>query len=134
MHRLIFAASIFSLSACAAPPPAKVWVRTDGKVVTGNPALEQQSQLDKTVCRGESEKAGLAAGTNYYGGIITHAAEEGRRNQSTSAVFEGCMATKGYVLADAAEAQSLSDSLGATARERQKLTAPSTSAAAVSSR
>jgi hypothetical protein len=129
MRKIIAFALTIGLCACASTqPPPKVLIRTDGRIVTGNPALEQQETLDKTVCNGEAQKASLSAGTNYYGSLLVHSIEEGRRDQAASGVFEGCMASKGYVLANAADAQSVSDSLAATVRERQKLASPTSSA------
>lgn len=131
MRKTIAAVLAIGLVGCASPPPPKVWVRTDGKIMTGNPALEQQAALDKTMCNGEAQKASLSAGTNYYGSLLVHSVEENRRDQAAGGVFEGCMASKGYVATTADNAQALSDSLAATARERQKLAGPAGSSAVV---
>lgn len=98
-----------------------LWVRTDGRSGSGNPALEQQIAVDKTVCNGESQKANLSAGTNPYGGIVAHAVEESRRQSAAGSVFEGCMATKGYVLVPADKAQSTAEAFAVTNKEREKL-------------
>lgn len=118
---LALACTVLGLSSCASPPPPRVLIRTDGQHVTGNAALEQQVLIDKTVCGGDAQKADLSAGTNYYGGIIAHSIEENRRGQAAVGVFEGCMASKGYVMAPADQAQAMLDSFAATARERQRL-------------
>ena len=132
--KLVLVCTVLGLSSCASPPPPKILIRTDGQHVTGNAALEQQVIIDKTVCGGDAQKADLSAGTNYYGGIIAHSIENNRRTQEAIGVFEGCMASKGYVMAPADQAQAMSDSFAATARERQKLTAPAPTPATVSSR
>jgi hypothetical protein len=47
------------VSGCAAQPNI-VWLRTDGQRMTGNAALSQQLDVDKTVCQGEGQKANMS--------------------------------------------------------------------------
>jgi hypothetical protein len=110
-----------AVSACATPKPL-VWLKTDGQYVAGSPALETQFSIDRTACDGEAQKANLSAGTNYMGGAFARAIEEGRRNQAAERVLDGCMAGKGYVHVEAAQADSIAANLAATQRERQRLT------------
>jgi hypothetical protein len=101
-----------ALSGCATPVPMLL-VRTDGQHITGNAALTQQMELDKTICRGEAEKAGLSAGTNYYGGVAA-IGEEIRRDRSTNTVAEGCLAQRGYAWVPASQAVQISEAYAAT--------------------
>lgn len=110
------------LAGCAAPPPPKVWVRTDGQSTKENPALMQQFELDKTICLGEAQKANLSAGTNYYGGFAG-VAEQMRRNEATVSVAQGCMAQRGYALVEQDRALEVSASFAATEAQRKKAAA-----------
>jgi hypothetical protein len=99
-----------SVAGCATQPPVQMtWIRTDGKNMKGDPVLVQQFEVDRSVCVGDTSKAGLAGlnpVTPYkadYSGAV--AAE--RTNLSAN-VMRGCMAEKGYVFVreDEAEARS----------------------------
>lgn len=67
---------------------AGYWHRaSDGLRVDAQPELLTQFQLDKTYCEGEMAKANLATGA---GAIM--------QTTSLQAVFNGCMAGKGYII------------------------------------
>src|SRR5215207_15300 len=71
MHKLVFVAAAASvlLSACqTTQTPKPVWLRADGQSVRGNSALEQQGQLDRTICKGETQKAAVGMAPIYYSG------------------------------------------------------------------
>lgn len=72
------------LVGCASP---KNYVRVDGKAIPGNPQLEQQRTVDRTICEGEKEKTMLVARNNDSFGAQARASD----------VLDGCMAQKGYL-------------------------------------
>lgn len=76
--------SLTLLSACAAQKPLG-WLRIDGRTV--NP---QQFEVDRTICRGETQKAGLAAPRAEGLGQVW------QQQDAMSEVFIGCMAQRGY--------------------------------------
>lgn len=85
-------ATVLLLGACAYQQSPPRWVRTDGKPIGGDQALELQFEVDTTVCRGETQKANL---TGFpAGGIVSSY----RRGEAVGEVFNGCMAQHGYVL------------------------------------
>jgi hypothetical protein len=97
------------LVGCAAPPPPMIWVRIDGQRGAGNPALEQQFELAKTVCIGEMQKAGLSGVTLVGGNIFDQVIAANQRNAAQGDVLKGCMAQQGYVLVPADQASIRSD-------------------------
>jgi hypothetical protein len=80
-----------------AQQPKTVWLRTDGRVAANDPVMSRQFEVDRTVCSGDTGKAGLTAlnpGTSdRYNGAV--AVERGALSNN---VMRGCMAEKGYVL------------------------------------
>lgn len=109
---------LLSLAGCATPPPPKLWVRTDGQQARGNIALEQEFELAKKICAGEAGKATMSAGSNYHRSVLSYGLEEQKRSVATSAVVDGCMAEKGYVLTDADNAASLSETYAQANKSR----------------
>lgn len=86
-----------------------LWVRTDGQVVTGNPALQARGELDRTICFGEVQKAAAGAPVVYYRGLagaITAAAITNSQQRAYVDIMKGCMAERGYVLVPRSEAES----------------------------
>ncbi|MDP3554821.1 hypothetical protein [Methylocystis sp.] len=86
MRPILFLAILF-LAGCASP---RHFVRTDGQEIAGNAKLEQQKEIDLTVCRGDAEKANLQ-------GSALSLAQAGAREDMALSVFDGCMAQKGYL-------------------------------------
>ena len=89
-----------TFAGCASqPPPKTVWLRTDGRVTANDPVLNRQFEVDRTVCSGDTGKAGLTAlnpvtpNKGYYNGVVGV-----ERGALSSDVMKGCMAEKGYVL------------------------------------
>lgn len=74
-----------AITACA-PPKEMGWIRADAKPV--DPA---QFEVSTTICRGDAQKAGLAA--RRVEGI----GEAYRQGQAQGDVFVGCMAQQGYL-------------------------------------
>lgn len=94
-----------------APKEPTVWVRTDGQMMVGNPELQNQFIVDKTVCAGEVAKVVGVAPPIYYrgvGGFVAAAAVNAERNDTFTQVGIGCMAGRGYMLSNASQAASMS--------------------------
>lgn len=75
----------FSVCGCASAP--KTWTRPDGA-----PIVSSQLQLDLTACKGEVQKANMAAGDDApyeIPGLQTPRAD----------IMSGCMAQRGYLAA-----------------------------------
>lgn len=72
------------LAGCATQKEAG-WVRADGKVI-----VDQQFLMDRTICRGEMQKAALTA--HPPDGV----GQAYRRGKAEGEVFLGCMAQRGY--------------------------------------
>jgi len=70
-----------TISGCA-QQRALTWSRADGK-----PFAAEQIDLDRTICRGEMQKANLAS--NAEAGFA--------RGRAVREVFVGCMAQRGYM-------------------------------------
>lgn len=108
MRKWIIVVSFATLVGCATAPPPPEWVRTDGQRTKGTAALEQQFEIDRTVCLGERQKASLS-GVAVVNGSLGAALAAQDRAASADAVARGCMAEKGYLLVpqDQAEAKRL---------------------------
>ena len=94
------------------------FVRADGRPMRGNAKLEQQFQLDATICKGEMQKIAAGAAPIYYSGIVgavnAEMIAQGKKNALLD-VGKGCMAERGYVQIseEEAEARRLAQSQGA---------------------
>jgi len=116
------------LAGCASTqqPETHLWVRTDGQLTKNNPALQQQSQIDKQVCNGEAIKARMAAGHANYAnetslsGAFVAGTLEGQKNSDAIEVFKACMAGRGYALTPIEEVEAVSKSFTEMKKERDK--------------
>lgn len=75
-------------------------MRADLRRISGNPELEQQAELDKTICLGETQKTAAGMSPIYYrgiGGAINAAIIENERGAALKDVAIGCMAQRGYI-------------------------------------
>ena len=104
--RGLTALAFLTLAGCmSAPPPVQLtWLRTDGRSAHEEPALEQQFEIDRTVCLGETQRAGLAAAPVYTNNFIDAAIVSSARQRQMNDVAIGCMAGKGYVQVPADQA------------------------------
>ena len=89
---------VVSLTACQTVSEPYVWVRSDGKRMSGNIELLKRGQLDLAICNGEAGKSNAAMPVvvgqpNTYAMAIT----SGQRNTALSSIVVGCMAQKGYL-------------------------------------
>ena len=91
MRRALVLLALFPLAACvSAPPPPprqigempsnKVWARTDGQRMAGNPALFKKGQTDLQECR--------------------QLASTGEPNQYDLVTLNSCMTERGYMEID----------------------------------
>lgn len=85
------------------PEAQKSWLRTDGKQISGSVALQQQLETDKIICEGEVQKAKLSHTERRYAANgsegFAELADYMAKNNSLEKVANGCMASKGYILA-----------------------------------
>jgi hypothetical protein len=88
MFRVAVIACALALAACTTAANDMVWGRLDGRLISQDPALKQQFDVDFTVCRGEVAKADAAANDVPLS----------RRQHIADDVEAGCMAAKGYSL------------------------------------
>lgn len=112
------------LAGCATAPPPMLWIRADGQRGAGNPVLEQEFDMAKTVCLGERQKAalsGVTVSSSTLGGVI--AAQQ--RGAAADQVGQGCMAEKGYVQVPADQAEERLDQYArvATLKKQQEAAA-----------
>jgi len=85
------------VTGCATKPSTvMVWARTDGQAITGNAALTQQYDVDRTVCVGEVQKANVSDFT-FASNDISAMVAQIEANQAASIIYRGCMASRGYL-------------------------------------
>jgi hypothetical protein len=105
-----------------------VFVRTDGQRAKDNPVLASQFEVDRTVCEGEAQKAGLTGSNVCFGDNCFW--QQMARNEGKVGVMKGCMAQKGYLLVPAEEAETRAAQFRAAHEAQQAAAikpAPSTS-------
>lgn len=111
-----------TLAGCqTTPTDPLVWVRTDGQRASGNPALEQQYQIDSTICLGQRQQSAANMDPVYYRGLVGAMQADMIQNQRTAGldqVIEGCMAQRGYVHVPASQAAATAASFASTHRQR----------------
>lgn len=126
MMRFALPLCMLTMTGCATQPPPDppLWTRTDGQKITGNLALEQQIQIDVTVCKGQTQQAASGMQPIYREKGIVGAVEAGlaRRQQSDMLddVAKGCMAQKGYVLLPTSQAEARRLEFAKTAKLRKE--------------
>jgi hypothetical protein len=104
-----------ALSACA----QTIYLRADGQSIRGDPVMQQQFEMDRTVCQGEMNKADLS-GVTFTGGGLAGAFAAAGRAQEAGQVGQGCMAAKGYVLVREDQAAAKQQELAAIAAEKAR--------------
>lgn len=93
------------LDSALPPPDPLVAVRLDGQPIEGNPLHMQALDVDRMICVGEAQKAGLSGSTVYGRGIAPLIVDEIIRDDKVGDVMNGCMAQRGYVLVRASRAE-----------------------------
>ena len=121
---LLFAALL--LTGCATK---MVYLLADGRAPGDDPVLNQQFDMDRTVCNGETQKADLS-GVTFAGGGLAGVAAAAQRDQAAGQVGQGCMASKGYVLVRQDEMAVKQQELAAIAAEKARRDAAAAAAAA----
>jgi len=81
--------------------------------------MQQQFEMDRTVCQGEMNKADLS-GVTFTGGGMAGAFAAAGRAQEAGQVGQGCMAAKGYVLVREDQAAAKQQELAAIAAEKAR--------------
>lgn len=110
------AVAALTLSGCATP---SVYLLADGRAPGSDPVLNQQFEMDRTICNGDMQKANLS-GVTVSGGGFAGVAATVERNQAASQVGVGCMASKGYVLVPQDQVATKQQELAAIAAEKSR--------------
>jgi len=105
-----------ALAGCA---PHMIYLRADGQMAAGDPVLQQQFEMDHTICQGDMQKANVS-GVTFAGGGIVGAVAAANRNEAVGQVGQGCMAEKGYVLVREDQAAAKQQELAAIAAEKAR--------------
>ncbi len=116
MRRVVLLFTALSLTGCATK---MVYLLADGRAPGDDPVLNQQFDMDRTVCNGETQKAGLS-GVTFTGGGLAGIAAAAERDQAAGQVGQGCMAGKGYVLVRQDEMAAKQQELAAIAAEKAR--------------
>jgi len=126
VRKFVLVLAALSLTGCA---PSMVYLRSDGAFPASDPVMNQQFEMDRTVCRGDMQKANLSGVTFAGGGLVGVAAANNRAN-AAGQVAEGCMAEKGYVFVREDQAAAKSQELAFVAAEKARREAAAAAAAA----
>jgi hypothetical protein len=108
----LFAASLLvsvGLTGCASK---SVFLLADGRLPASDPVLNQQFQMDRTVCQGELQKANLSGSLRDWGAVS--------RGTAVSQVGQGCMAEEGYVMVPEDQVSAKQQELAAIAAEKAR--------------
>lgn len=92
------------------PEVQQVWMRTDGRPMASSATLQQQFETDKIICDGEVQKASLSHTERPYlrNDGLNQLIDQMAKDKSLGTVSNGCMASRGYVLVNEAEAANYS--------------------------
>jgi hypothetical protein len=126
MRGVTLALAALALSACATP---SVYLLADGRLPGDDPVLNQQFEMDRTICNGDMQKANLS-GVTVSGGGFAGIAAAADRAQAAGQVGVGCMAAKGYVLVPKDQVPAKQQELAAIAAEKARREAAAIAAAA----
>jgi hypothetical protein len=118
MRRAILLFASLSLCGCA----KSVYLLADGRMPASDPVVNQQFEMDRTVCQGELQKANLSGSMRDWGAIS--------RANAVGQVGQGCMAEKGYVLVPEDQVVAKQQELAAVAAEKGRREAVATAFAA----
>ena len=104
MKLRIWLAGLFCslIAGCQTVDESQIWLRTDGASQSGNPSFAKKFEIDRTICIGETQKAGVGAPIVYSNGSLTSqvsaAIVSSQQSSALNDVMRGCMAQRGYVL------------------------------------
>jgi hypothetical protein len=115
-----------ALAGCA---PHMIYLRGDGVPPASDAVLNQQFEMDRTICQGDMQKANVS-GVTITGGGVPGILAAANRSDAVSQVGQGCMAEKGYVLVKEADAPAKSQELAAVAAEKARREAAASAASA----
>jgi hypothetical protein len=105
-----------ALTGCAT---RTVYLLADGRAPGSDPVLNQQFEMDRTVCNGDMQKANLS-GVTFTGGGLAGAVAAANRGEAASQVGQGCMAERGYVLVREDQTAAKQQELAAIAAEKAR--------------
>jgi hypothetical protein len=109
LPRAILMVAALILAGCA---PHMTWLRADGVAPSADPVINQQFEMDRTVCQGELQKANLSGSLRDWSAIS--------RGSAVNQVGQGCMAQKGYVAVPEEQAVAKQQELAAIATEKAR--------------
>jgi hypothetical protein len=113
---MVLAFAALALAGCA---QHMLYLRADGVAPGSDPVLNQQFEMDRTVCNGDMQKANLS-GVTFAGGGLAGAVAAANRGEAAGQVGQGCMAEKGYVLVREDQAPQMQQQLAAIAAEKAR--------------
>jgi hypothetical protein len=99
----------WALTGCATKT---VFLLADGRSPGSDPVLNQQFEMDRTVCQGELQKANLSGSLRDWGALS--------RGTAVNQVGQGCMAGKGYVAVAEDQVVAKQQELAAVAAEKAR--------------
>lgn len=121
--------SVLATLALASCAPHMIYLRADGVAPASDMVLNQQFEMDRTVCQGDMQKANVS-GVTIAGGGMAGVVAASNRNAALGQVGQGCMAEKGYVLVREDQAAAKSQELAAVAAEKARREAEAAAVAA----
>jgi hypothetical protein len=97
---ILYAISSIALVGCAPSiPPTLGYVHTDGSLIYSSPDTAK-FETDREICRGEMAKAQLSGIVLHDKNILVDASDNLDRRLEGGQVMLGCMAARGYKVAD----------------------------------
>lgn len=109
MRRVAVLLAALTLGGCA---QRMVYLVADGRAPGTDPVLNQQFEMDRTVCQGELQKANLSGSLRDWSSIS--------RGAAVNQVGQGCMAEKGYVSVPEDQVAAKQQELAAVAAEKAR--------------
>lgn len=95
---VVIGLSAFSLIGCVTTrQQSLVWVRADGQSISATSEIQKRYELDRAECVGDAAQS-TAIVQPIFPSLYMIAAAQNQRRETASAVMQGCMAKKGYLL------------------------------------
>jgi hypothetical protein len=112
---VVFAGIALASCTTAQPADPMIFIRTDGQSVKDNPAVEQQFEIDKTICLGQTQATNLSSNPVFTNNVLINAEITDARVAQITDVAVGCMAGRGYVYVPLSQAPARAAELKAAA-------------------
>jgi hypothetical protein len=98
---------------------SRLFICADGRAPGADPVLNQQFEMDRTICQGQMQKANVS-GVTFTGGGVAGAVAAADRSNAVGQVGQGCMAEKGYVAVPQDQVAERQQELAAIAAENAR--------------